>query len=103
MNSYIKLYGPSIDKGYEALIQMMESLGTIFKYGDMVSHIVSTIDPNMDLRTGRLISRGLEVLGEYDFIIEWKENPSLEQVRGLMKHIDEALLYTGCRYTITTQ
>jgi hypothetical protein len=103
MNSYIKLYGPSIDKGYEALIQMMESLGTIFKYGDMVSHIVSTIDPSMDIRTGRLISRGLEVLGEYDFIIEWKENPSLEQVRGLMKHIDEALLYTGCRYTITTQ
>jgi hypothetical protein len=82
---------------------MMESLGTIFKYGDMVSHIVSTIDPSMDIRTGRLISRGLEVLGEYDFIIEWKENPSLEQVRGLMKHIDEALLYTGCRYTITTQ
>ena len=103
MNSYIKLYGPSIDKGYEALIRMMESLSTTFKYGDMVSHIVSTIDPSIDLRTGRLISRGLEVLGEYDFIVEWKENPSLEQVRGLMKHIDEALLYTGCRYTITTK
>ena len=103
MNSYIKLYGPSIDKGYSALMEMVESLGKTFKYGDMVSHIVSTIDPKMDLRTGHLIGRGVEVLGEHDFIIEWKENPSLEQVRGLMRQIDEALMYTGCRYTITTK
>lgn len=103
MNSYIKLFGPSIDKGYSALIDMVESLGKTFIYGDMVSHIVSTIDPKMDLRTGRLIGRGVEVLGEHDFIIEWKENPSLEQVRGLMRQIDDALMYTGCRYTITTK
>jgi hypothetical protein len=103
MKSYIKLYGPSIDKGYEALRKMTEELGKSFEYGDMVTHIVSTIEPNLDLKTGRLISRGREVLGEYDFIIEWKESPGKEQVRSLIRRIDNSLLYTGCRYTITTQ
>jgi hypothetical protein len=103
MKSYIKLYGPSIEKGYDALTEMMKNMSRGFKYGDMISHIITTIDPQLDLNTGQLLGTGVEVLGEDDFIIEWKIKPSLEQVKALMRRIDNALMYTGCRYTITTR
>jgi hypothetical protein len=103
LKSYIKLYGPSIDKGIDALDELLKGLSKRYQYGDMVSHIVSVVDPAIDLRTGKLIRGGRENLGEYDFVLEWEQEPSFEQVRGLVRQIDEALLYTGCRYTITTR
>jgi len=103
MKSYIKLFGPSIDKGLESLHDLIKELGKRYQYGDMVSHIVSVIDPSLDLMTGKLIRKGKENLGDYDFVVEWTQNPSTDQVRGLIRRIDEALLYTGCRYTITTK
>jgi hypothetical protein len=103
MKSYVKLYGPSIDKGIEALDDLLKDLKKRYQYGDMVSHIISVVDPSLDLITGQLIRQGREQLGEYDFAVEWDQIPRHEQVRGLIRHIDEALLYTGCRYTITTK
>lgn len=103
MKSYIKLYGPSIDKGIDALDELLKELSKRYQYGNMVSHIVSVVDPAIDLLTGKLIRGGRENLGEYDFVLEWEQEPSFEQVRGLVRQIDEALLYTGCRYTITTR
>jgi len=102
MKSNIRLYGPSIDRGLEALSDLVKELGKVYPYGDMIAHIVSTIDPNVDLLTGRMIGGGEFRLGEYDFIVDWQEPPNAEQVRGLIRRIDRALLYTGCRYTITT-
>jgi len=103
MKSYVKLYGPSIDKGLQSLYDLMKELGKRYQYGEMVSHIVSVIDPSLDLLTGKLIRKGKLNLGEYDFVVEWAQTPDMEQVRGLIRRIDEALLYTGCRYTITTK
>ena len=103
MRSYIKLYGPSIDRGLDALDEMLKDLSKRFQYGDMVSHIISVVDPSLDLLTGKLIRGGRENLGEYDFVVEWVQEPNFDQVRGLIRQIDEALLYTGCRYTITTK
>ena len=103
MKSYIKLYGPSIDKAFDALNEMLGNLSKRYQYGNVVSHIISTIDPTLDLLTGTLIGSGVQPLGEYDFEIEWVQAPTSEQVRGLIRRIDEALLYTGCRYTITTK
>ncbi len=103
MRSYIKLYGPSIDKGIDALDELLKELSKRYQYGDMVSHIISVVDPSLDLRTGKLIRGGRESLGDHDFVVEWEQEPTFEQVRGLVKQIDEALLYTGCRYTITTK
>jgi len=103
MKSYIKLIGPSIDRGIEALDRLVQDLSKRYKYGDMITHIVSTIDPRIDLRTGTLISRASIQIGDYDFVVQWKENPNPEQIRSLVRSIDEALLYTGCRYTITTK
>lgn len=103
MKSYIKLFGPSIDKGLESLHVLMKNLGKRYQYGDMVAHIVSVIDPSLDLLTGKMVREGRVYLGEYDFVVEWGEVPDTEHVRGLIRRIDEALLYTGCRYTITTK
>ncbi len=103
MKSYIKLYGPSIDKGLDALDDLLKELGKRYQYGDMVSHIISVVDPSIDLLTGKLIRKGRESLGDEDFVVEWEQDPTFEQVKALIKHIDEALLYTGCRYTITTK
>ncbi|MFB0557951.1 MAG: hypothetical protein ACETVY_02430 [Candidatus Bathyarchaeia archaeon] len=103
MKSYIKLYGPSIDRGLDALSELLKELGKRYQYGDMVSHIISVVDPSLDLMTGKLIRKGRESLGEQDFVVEWEQDPTFEQVKALIKQIDEALLYTGCRYTITTK
>lgn len=103
MRSYLKLYGPSIDKGLDALSELVENLGKKYPYGEMVSHIISVVDPSVDLVTGSLIRKGREELGENDFVVEWVQEPTFEQVRGLVRQIDETLLYTGCRYTITTK
>ena len=102
MKSYIKLYGPSIDKGIEALDELLKDLNKRYPYGESVSHIISVIDPTFDLYTGTLISRGRMQVGDYDYAIEWHQPPKPEEVRPLIRRIDEALLYTGCRYTITT-
>jgi len=103
VRSYIKLYGPSIDRGIDALDELLKELSKRYQYGDMVSHIISVVDPSLDLRTGKLIRGGRESLGDHDFVVEWEQEPTFEQVRGLVKQIDEALFYTGCRYTITTK
>lgn len=103
MRSYIKLYGPSIDRGIDALDELLKELGKRYQYGDMVSHIISVVDPSLDLMTGKLIRGGRESLGDHDFVVEWEQEPTHEQVRGLIRQIDMALLYTGCRYTITTK
>jgi len=62
MKSYIKLFGPSIDKGLDSLHDLIKELGKRYQYGDMVSHIVSVIDPSLDLMTGKLIRKGKETL-----------------------------------------
>ena len=103
LNSYIKLYGPSLDKGLDALDDLARNLGKGFSYGEEVMRIISIVDPSLDLMTNQLVGSGRELLGEFDYVIEWKQTPSQEQVRSLMRRIDDALLYTGCRYTITTK
>ena len=82
---------------------MLKDLKKRYQYGEMVSHIISVVDPSLDLITGKLIRDGKEFIGEDDFVIKWEQTPSFDQVRGLIRQIDEALLYTGCRYTITTR
>jgi hypothetical protein len=103
MRSYIKLYGPSIDRGLEALDELMKEINKVYPYGEAIERIISVVDPSIDLKTGKSIRGGREIIGEYDYVVEWANTPTLEQLRSLIRRIDEALLYTGCRYTITTK
>ena len=103
MKSYLKLYGPSIDKGIEALDGRFNEIKQHHPYGDVIYHAVSIIVPSYDMETEQLVREGREELGDYDFVVEWKQDPTIEQVRGLIRQVDEALMYTGCKYTITTK
>lgn len=102
IKSYVKLYGPSLDKGIDAMDELLSDFKKWFRNGRMVSAIVSVVDPSIDYGAGKLIRDGKETLGRYDYVIEWVNPPSLEQVRVLIRHIDQALEPTGCKYTITT-
>ena len=101
LRSYIKLYGPSIDKGIGALDKMLRDIRKRFQLGENVSHIVSVVDPTIDIVTGEYVSHAH--LGDYDFYVEWLTPPNVEHVRGLIREIDGTLLYTGCRYSIVTK
>ena len=103
MKSYFKLYGPSIDRAFDALEEKFKGMNKHYPFGDMILHAISHVDPSIDMVTGSLVRGGREELGDYDYVVEWNQEPTVEQVRGLIRQVDEALLYTGCRYTITTR
>ena len=102
MKSYLKLIGPSIDKGIEKFNEL-KKLEKNHPYGKVVYRAISIVVPSHDVVTGQLVVEGREELGEYDFVVEWIKEPTIEQVRGLIRQVDEALRYTGCRYMITTK
>jgi len=106
MKSHLKLIGPSIDKGFDALEEMfneLKKLDTQHLYGDIIYNAISKLVPSHDVLTGRLVEDGMALLGDYDFVVEWNQQPTMEQVRRLIRQVDNALLYTGCRYMITTK
>lgn len=87
MKSFIKLYGPPIDKALEKLKKVVSDFPNISK--GKITH--------------ELILEGITILGDYDFIIEWKGNPTAEDIRLLIKSIDDVLKPLDCRYTIITK
>ena len=88
IKSYVKLYGPSLDKGIDAMDELLGNFKKWFRNGRMVSAIVSVVDPSIDYGAGKLIRDGKETLGRYDYVNERIEPPSIEQVRDLIRHID---------------
>lgn len=126
--SYIKLYGPPIMKGIRALekVAVEMSRETTVRFYDV---FVPTVTPDM-MASGeyreawagyvagipvdvsmpmaieervKLISSAADTLGEYDFFFEWGEEPTKDQVLGLIEKIDEALAECGCNYTVVTK
>lgn len=98
MKSCLKLYGPKIATALAVLEKMVEDI----REDATMSRIVVTTDPSMDLMTKQMISDGVQKLGEYDFVIEWRVAPTSKSLIKLVKKIDQVLAPTGCRYTITT-
>ena len=119
--SYVKIYGPPLVKAIEALeaVAVDVSKATGLKF----SHKCVPYPARMQSSTGdwdqylknmqrlyvdcyepvRLISDSHQLLGEYDFFFEWTEEPSIAQIEGLLKKIDDALEGLGCNYTLTTK
>lgn len=85
-HSYIKIYGPPIDRALDALESLARQLPTISR-GHVGSHI----------------TEGAAIQGSYDFAFEWAEPPNVAQIRLLVRSIDEMFTELRCRYTITTQ
>ena len=82
MNGYskIKIFGPGIPKA----IKVLSKLGSNGELGDNFSQSGSSI--------------GIE--SDYDVL--WKEEPSKEEILTLIKTIDELLLETKVKYSITS-
>ena len=119
--SYVKIYGPPLVKAIEALeaVAVDVSKATELKF----SHKCVPYPARMQSSTSdwdqylknmqrlyvdcyepvRLISDSHQLLGEYDFFFEWTEEPSIAQIEGLLKKIDDALEGLGCNYTLTTK
>jgi len=99
MKSCITLYGPRIAEGISVLELMVKD----FKEDASYSRICTRMDPTIDLMTKSMIADGEEVLGEYDFCIEWRGTPSRKNLNDLINKLDFVLAPSGCRYTITTK
>jgi hypothetical protein len=87
MRSYIKIYGPPIDKAITELQKLAEELPNISN-GKISRSVVLS---------------GEIMIGDYDFAFEWVKKPDEKQVRHLIFKIDESLRDLGCRYTIATK
>ena len=99
MRSCLKLYGPKIADALSALEEMVEEI----QEDTTMSRIVVTTDPSIDLMTEQMINDGAQTLGEYDYVIEWRAAPAPRNLRKLIRKIDQGLIPTDCRYTITTK
>ena len=51
----------------------------------------------------KIISSATQMLGDYDFMFEWVEKPSMKQIESLIEMIDNNLTGTGVMYTLTTE
>jgi hypothetical protein len=51
----------------------------------------------------KLISDSYQMLGEYDFLFEWAEKPTMAKIKDLVEKIDDALEDLGCHYTLMTE
>ena len=85
--SYIKLYGPPIDRALTELERLARELPAISK-GEI---------------TATMMSSGELIIGDFDFCFIWKEEPTENELRTLIFNIDENLKRLNCRYSIVTK
>ncbi|MBM3291323.1 hypothetical protein FJY84_01445 [Candidatus Bathyarchaeota archaeon] len=127
MKSYIKIYGPPVLDAIQALeklaidtpeVCIMDPLIETSLADIGITQVGSTYGPAVQERVmdyfrqykeispercQKILSRGQGGIGEYDFVFEWHSKPNDEQVRNLIKNIDDTLKPIGVRYTITTK
>ena len=127
MRSYIKLYGPPVLDAIQALeklaidtpeVCIMDPLIEASLADIGLTSVGGGIEPSVQTRVMnyfreykeispdrclKILSKGIGGMGDYDFMFEWNTKPNDEQVRGLIKNIDDCLKPLGVRYTITTK
>jgi hypothetical protein len=126
MISYIKIYGPPINRAIKALeeiaINMPEvcimnkiiesfpeltppriTSGGDFASGPHIDYFRAVDSEATIERCNNIISRSGEQLGDYDFFFEWFKKPSSDELYDLRERIDNALSPLGCKYTISTK
>jgi len=123
MKSYVKLYGPSVSKAIVALRKVaidfpevcIMDTGIAAAQNVTASGFGSLDTPESiqsffggekaisEERCDNIISKSGESLGEHDFFFEWFQKPSVAQVEELITKIDEVLVPTKARYTMTTK
>ena len=124
MKSYVKLYGPPLEAGINALRKVAIDFPEVCVMDPRIEAAISTprvtgtgsqdsVSMIMDFfggpdeiskeRCETIVSKSRESVGKYDFYYEWYKKPSISQITDLIAKIDEALAPIGVRYTITTK
>lgn len=126
MFTYVKLHGPGIEKGIEALrkiafempqVCIMDTFidldwpdtsgspGTIGSSGGGVGNFASYYFEGKvpKERCDTIISKSGEKLGDYDFYFEWTKKPTGKEYSYFLSKIDEALTPLNIKYTLTSK
>ncbi len=83
MRSFLTLYGPSILE----TIPKLQSIAKEFR----------ELTGNTSLRESSSL-----IQGKYDYVFNWHEDPSLQQIMDLIKLLDDELVNIKIKYSITT-
>jgi hypothetical protein len=119
--SYVKIYGPPVLKAIKALEAVAVDLSKVTEvkfshkclpYPDRMQSNVRDFEKYLKgmertyvdcYEPIKLISDSHQMLGEYDFLFEWAEKPTMAKIEQLVERIDEALKGLGCHYTLVTR
>jgi len=121
VTSYVKIYGPPVLKAIKALeavaVDLSKATGVKFNHKclpyptrmqsntrDFEQYLEGMKRTYVDCyEPVKLISDSHQMLGEYDFLFEWAEKPTMAKIEDLVGKIDEALKDLGCHYTLMTK
>jgi len=114
VTSYVKIYGPPVLKAIKALeavaVDLSKATGVKFSHKclpyptrmqsntrDFEQYLKNMERMYVDCyEPVKLISDSHQMLGEYDFLFEWAEKPTMDKIEGLVEKIDGALEDLGC-------
>lgn len=119
--TYVRIFGPPLLKAIKALegvaVDMSKAIEIKFSHKcvpyptrlqsdkrDWDSYLKNLQNTYKDCyEPQKIISDASMTLGEYDFVFEWTEKPSMKKILGLIENIDGALGDLGVHYSLTTE
>ncbi len=119
--TYVRIYGPPLLKAMKALegvaVEMSKSTEVKFSHKcvpyptrmqsdkrDWETYLKNLQNTYTDCyEPQKIISDAGMTLGEYDFVFDWVEKPSMKKVQGLIEKIDGALGELGVLYSLKTE
>lgn len=119
--TYVRIFGPPLLKAIKALegvaVDMSKAIEVKFSHKcvpyptrlqsdkrDWDTYLKNLQNTYTDCyEPQKIISDASMTLGEYDFVFEWTEKPSMKKILGLIENIDGALGDLGVYYSLTTE
>lgn len=119
--TYVRIFGPPLLKAIKALegvaVDMSKAIEVKFSHKcvpyptrlqsdkrDWNTYLKNLQNTYKDCyEPQKIISDASMTLGEYDFVFEWTEKPSMKKILGLIENIDGALGDLGVHYSLTTE
>jgi len=119
--TYVRIYGPPLLKAIKALegvaVDMSKATEVKFSHKcvpyptrlqsdkrDWNNYLKNLKNTYTDCyEPQKIISDASITLGEYDFMFEWTEKPTMKKIQGLIEKIDGALGDLGVYYSLTTE
>lgn len=119
--TYVRIYGPPLLKAIKALegvaVEMSKATEVKFSHKcvpyptrtqtdkrDWNNYLKNLSQTYTDCyEPHKIISDASMTLGDYDFVFEWSDKPSMKKVQDLIEKVDKSLTGLGVHYTMTTE